>query len=143
MSFTMRLARPKDGERISGLLESFREEFAHTGETVIPLPVSHEGPLLVLLAEKDSQLLGFLAVQRCHSLVRGSQFLLITDIYVSADHRRQGVATALMTESMALGRRLGCDSVSLIVEDINNATLATAARAGFAKHHDLLLTCRL
>lgn len=143
MALTIRLARSVDGERISNLITAFRGEFGHTGNIVVPLPSGHDGPLFVLLAEDAGEILGLLAAQRLHSLVRGSQFLLITDIYVFADRRRQGVATGLMNEALALGRRCGCDAVSLIVEDVNNATLATASRAGFTKHQDLLLTCRL
>ena len=143
MKPSVRLARPADGERVGALLDSFRREFNYAGETVVPLPAGHEGPLFVLLAEDGEQLLGLLAAQRCHSLVRGGQFLLITDIYVGATARRGGVAMALMNEALGLGRRLGCGAVSLIVEHVNNATLAMAARAGFIKHDDLLLTCRL
>lgn len=144
IQFSIRLAQATDGERIARLLNSFRQEFGYTTQATVPLPVDHAGPLYVLLAEqRPEELLGLAAVQRCHSLVRGTTFLLLTDIYVRRDFRKHGVATSLINEVMALGRREGCDGLSLIVNDINNAALAMASRAGFTKHNDLLLHCSL
>ena len=142
MSVSTRLARITDGARVGKLLDGLRKEMGYTGQASIPLPSGHDGPLFVILAERDDALLGMLSAQRCHNLVRGLQFLLVTDIYVSSAHRQKGVATDLMNASMALARRTGCESVSMVVSDINNAALATAARAGFVKNHDLLLTYR-
>ena len=138
MALNIRLARPTDGERVAGLLDSLRAEAGYTGETRIPLPADHAGPLFVLLAERDEDGVGLVSAQRCHSLVRGTQFLLVMDVYVVEASRRQGIALALLNEAMALGRRQGCDRVALLLADINNAAvLATAARAGFHRENDV------
>ncbi|MCA9670435.1 MAG: GNAT family N-acetyltransferase [Myxococcales bacterium] len=143
---TARLALATDGARISSLLEVFRRELGYTVETTVPLPISHVGPLYCVLAEdheRDDLVVGFLAAYRCHNMVRGVQYVLITDAYVRSEYRRRGVATLLMNEALALGRRLGCQRVSLIVDKNNEGMHATAARAGFTEHSDMLLSCEL
>ncbi len=138
-----RQAVATDAVRISTALDELRKEFRLTAQMAVQLPVDHNGPNFVLLAEDENQIVGLVGAHCCHSLVKGSTFLLITDIYVVDHARKRGVATLLMNEVNALGRRIHCDAVSLIVSEINNAALATASRAGFIKHNDLLLTYEL
>lgn len=140
LNIRIRLATAVDAPRVAGLLDVFRQEHGHTDQTSVPLPVDHSGPQYVLLAEVDElHTVGVASLQRCHNLVPGTTFLLLTDIYVLEDYRRHGVATALLNEAMALGRRVGCDGFTMIAREDDHPTLATAARAGFAKHRDLLL----
>jgi GNAT superfamily N-acetyltransferase len=138
-----RQAVATDAVRISAALDELRQEFGLTAQIAVPLPVDHNGPNFVLLAEEHNQIIGLVGAHRCHSLVKGSTFLLITDIYVVGPARKKGVATLLMNEVNALGRRIHCNAVSLIVSEVNNAALATASRAGYIKHNDMLLTYEL
>lgn len=145
-NISARLAQATDGARISALLDSLRAEAGYTAQAAVPLPISHVGPLYCVLAEDheiDDAVVGMLAAQRCHNMVRGDQYVLITDAYVRADYRRLGVATLLVNQALALGRRLGCQRVSLIVDTQNQAMVGTAARCGFTEHRDLLLSCEL
>lgn len=143
---TARLAQATDGARISALLQVFRTELGYTGDASVPLPISHIGPLYCVLAEdhdRDDLVVGMLAAHRCHNMVRGVQYVLVTDAYVRSEYRRRGVATLLMNEALALGRRLGCKRVSVIVNRTNDGMLGTAARAGFREESDMLLSCEL
>ena len=136
---SIRWATAVDGQRISALLAAFRSELGYAADAVAPLPVSHEGPLHVALAERARAAVGLAAAHRCHALVRGTRFMLVTDIYVLAAHRRRGIATRLLNEVIALARRYGCADVVLSVEGGNEATVASAMRTGFVQHSDLLL----
>ena len=144
LEITTRLALASDAERMARLLDTFRHEQGHSAQTSIPLPIDGQGPLYVVVAEVSTRhFVGIASLQRCHSLVHGSTFLLLTDIYVLDEYRRHGVATALLSESMALGRRIGCQRFSMIVRENDEPTLATAARTGFIKHPHLLLDLNL
>ena len=143
LDIRIRLATAADAERIASLLKTFRSELGHTGQSAVPLPVNQDGPQYVLLAEVGDHAVGVASLQRCHHLVRGTTFLLLTDIYVLGEYRRHGVATSLLTESIALGRRIGCADFTMIAREDDKPTLATAARAGFVKHPDLLLDLTL
>ncbi|MCC6750690.1 MAG: GNAT family N-acetyltransferase [Deltaproteobacteria bacterium] len=134
-----RLAVAADGARIGRVLDALRAEFGYTAQATVPLPVDANGPLYVVLAELDDEPAGLIAAEHCYSLVRGTSFLLLSDIYVLDGYRRRGVAARMIHEVAALGRRLGCQRVSLILDHINNAALATVSRAGFTKLHDILL----
>lgn len=138
-----RLATASDGARLSRVVSTFREEIHQVPQVSAPLPVSVDGPNFVLLAEIDERIVGILAVNRPHSIVRGTNFLLLTDIYVVPEERHKGVATVLLNEANALARRLGCNSVNLMIAESNTGVVATALRTGFVKCSDLLLTCNL
>jgi GNAT superfamily N-acetyltransferase len=144
LDIRIRLATAADAERIAQLLDTFRRELGQTAQASVPLPVHQDGPQYVLLCEvsganHESHPVGVASLQRCHHLVRGTNFLLLTDIYVQEDYRRHGVATSLLSECIALGRRQGCAALTMIARDHDKPMLATAARAGFVKHPDLLL----
>lgn len=135
----IRQAKAGDGGRVGKMLDTFRREMGIDVSVAVPLPVSHDGPLFAMIAEEDDEICGLLTAQRCVNLVRGVHFMLITDIFVDQAHRRQGVALGLINETVALARRIGCVSVSLIVAESDEAVLKTAARAGFAAHEKNLL----
>lgn len=143
LDIRIRQASASDAPRIAKLLDTFRDEQGHLQQASVPLPVGHQGPQYVLLALVNEVAVGVASLQRCHHLVRGATFLLLTDIYVLEEYRRHGVATALLNEAMAIGRREECQSFSMIVRDDDEPTLATAARAGFQRHQDLLLDLML
>lgn len=136
-----RLATTEDMTLIEGLLSAYREELAAPApDPIVFGDLGEEGPLFLLVAQQGEELVGVLAAHRCHDLRRSSPFLLLTDIYVRGPYRRQGVASALMKRVEGLARSLGCGEMSLIVAHINNAALITAARAGFHKHDEILIT---
>lgn len=143
LEIRIRQASASDAPRVAKLLNTFRDEHGHAQQASIPLPVDHQGPQYVLVALIKDVAVGVASLQRCHHLVRGATFLLLTDIYVLEEYRRHGVATTLLNEAMALGRREDCQNFSMIVRDDDEPTLATAARAGFQRHQDLLLDLML
>lgn len=94
----------------------------------------------MLIAERGQETAGMLAVQRCHNLAQGTTFLLLSDLYVAPDHRKHHVAAALTCAAKALAERVGCSALRLMVPDFNVAALTAAARAGFTRPDELLLS---
>jgi len=142
---TTRLARAADAPQIDRLLSAYRAEVDAPQRAPVELDLSGEGPLFLLVGERHphgepGDLVGMLAAHRCFNFMDDAPFLLLTDIYVEAEHRRGGVADALLQMAEALAIELECCSMSIIVAHINDAALTTAARAGFYKHDELLIS---
>jgi ribosomal protein S18 acetylase RimI-like enzyme len=141
---TTRQAQLADKMRVEALMEEYRQETG-TGAAA-PAPESFlksEGPRYLVVAELGDQMVGFVAGHRCHNFMRGTDFMMLTDIYVLPKHRRRKAGQSLIAAMKEIGRQRGCEGMSLIINDINNAALVTAARSGFSKHNDLLLTLSL
>ncbi len=102
LDIRIRLATATDAERIAQLLDRFRRELGREAQASVPLPVHQDGPQYVLLCEvcgaepEQAHAVGVASLQRCHHLVRGNNFLLLTDIYVLEEYRRHGVAVAAL-----------------------------------------------
>ena len=62
-------------------------------------------------------------------------WLGITAVTVSEEHRRRGVGTHLMREIVRWGAGRGAESVYLQVDEANIAALAMYRRLGFTRHH--------
>lgn len=135
-----RVAQASDRALVERLLASFRAEYGHAPAGPVPLPKPGEELLYVLIAELDDKPAGMIAAQRCQELVQGTTFLLLSDLYVLPEARRNRVASALMAAARGLAERSGCRTLRLMVPDFNLAALTTVARAGFTRANELLLT---
>lgn len=151
VAVTTRLARTTDAPQVDNLLAAYRAEVEAPQRKSVELDLSGEGPLFLLVAERHAlgepgepgepgELVGMLAAHRCFNFMQDAPFLLLTDIYVEAAQRRSGVAGALLQMAEVLAIELECASMSIIVAHINDAALTTAARAGFYKHDELLIS---
>ena len=119
---TIRRAKPSDRSAVVALCEAsvgpddyvpdFLEDFLATG--------------IVLLAEDDGGVVG-MAVY--HDVPDGSAWLHAARTH--PDHRRQGVATALMTECEAIARRRHRNAMRLWASASNVASVQANLRYGF------------
>jgi GNAT superfamily N-acetyltransferase len=137
---TTRIAQAADRARVERLLGRSRAELGYQASEPLPFGKPGEELLYVLLAEVGEEAVGMLSAQRCHLLARGASFLLLGDLYVHPDHRRRGVARALMSAAKELAARMRCGELRLMVPDFNVAALTTVARAGFTRPNELLLS---
>jgi ribosomal protein S18 acetylase RimI-like enzyme len=65
----------------------------------------------------------------------GADWVGITDVWVSADHRRRGLAVAMMAELLEWGAELGATTAYVQTRGDNPAALALYERLGFQTHH--------
>ena len=84
------------------------------------------GKGIFLVAEQDGKTAGYVGCQTV--LDEG----YITNVAVSPDFRRQGIARALITELLAQAKAAGLSFVTLEVRESNAPAIALYAGAGFA-----------
>jgi aminoglycoside 3-N-acetyltransferase I len=82
-----------------------------------------EPGFLLLLAESDDATVGYLYGQLLDRL-DGIRMLLIYDVTVAAEHRREGIGTALMRSAFSHGRTEGAASCWLVADEGNAAARA-------------------
>jgi len=86
---------------------------------------------LVLLAFDGRQTVGLAVCFQGFSTFRARCLLNVHDLAVRPGYRRRGVATALLTEVEAEGRRRDCCKLTLEVRDDNPAAEALYRKLGF------------
>lgn len=70
----------------------------------------------------------------CRGLYGGSDaYLVIEDVVVAPEHRRQGVATALLGELERFAREHSCNQMILLTETCRSDAAALYRSAGFAE----------
>ena len=67
--------------------------------------------------------------------VLSGDWLLLESVVVEADHRRRGLATAVLAELLDWGASLGATTALLHVEVVNTGAIALYERHGFVTHH--------
>lgn len=135
---TTRLATPADRAGVERLVARYREEFGHADRGAA-CPALGEGSVSVVLAEVGGEIAGMISAHRCYAFGLSEDYLLLSDIYVTPEHRRQKAASALMDGVKALAQQLGVNAMRLFVQDINEPALITAARSGFTRSRELVL----
>jgi GNAT superfamily N-acetyltransferase len=100
---------------------------------------SHDGRVMV--ADSDGEILGFVCVvatTRGDSPDDPATFAWVHDIFVRPEHRRQGVATALMAEAESFVRSRGARELRLGVLDRNADARALYRGLGFRDYMRVL-----
>lgn len=69
--------------------------------------------------------------------------LWINEVAVAPSHRRRGIATAIMNERFAFGRRLGCGEAWVLTEYDNDAALRLYETIGGEKQEQVMFSFRL
>ncbi|GAA5124391.1 GNAT family N-acetyltransferase [Alloalcanivorax gelatiniphagus] len=67
--------------------------------------------------------------------VVSGDWLLVEGLLVEPDHRRRGLATALLAEVLDWGASRGATTAMLHVETVNTGAIALYERHGFVTHH--------
>jgi aminoglycoside 3-N-acetyltransferase I len=112
-------------DRYLALLRACGDEAAPSAET---LANEH---FWLLLAEVNREPAGALAAVVVPKLDARRGFFFIDELIVAPAHRRQGVATALLTAAEDAARALGLAGVRLLVRPENAVARALYARAGY------------
>ena len=132
------LDRPGDAAAVLALLDAYAADPMGSGE---PLPRDARNRLvpalrqvpghLVLLAFAGQHAVGLAVCFQGFSTFRARPLLNIHDLAVLPDHRRRGVATALLAAVEAQALRRGCCKLTLEVREDNPAAESLYRRLGF------------
>ncbi len=85
----------------------------------------------VLVANSGRALVAYAALARVPKLDPRRGYILIDELYVLSEHRRNGIASSLVESAAQLAGSLGYKAVRLLVEPENEAAVALYRRQGF------------
>lgn len=121
----VRPATPDDAATVGTLHDAL---FPNTHTTGAALVTTVDPTKLRLVAERDGQLLGYIAVER---EADGSGY--IDFLGVDPAHQRQGIGAQLVRAGVAVLVGLGCDRFALTVRESNAGARALYASLGFVE----------
>src|SRR5919204_7068333 len=102
-TLTIRQATPDDAPELARLLDLF-DHMGATPEQVAARMLACQNVLTTFIGEMDRQPVGFACLRLVPHLQGDAPYAELTDIYVDAAVRRQGVARALIAQVEAVGR---------------------------------------
>src|SRR3954471_15413052 len=103
---TVHQATPDDATEVARLLDLF-DGMGATPEQVAARMLACQNVLTTFIGERDGQPLGFACLRLVPHLQGDEPYAELTDIYVDALFRRQGVACALIAHVEAVARAAG------------------------------------
>ncbi len=137
MYSTRAMSKPTAPEldALAGIFDAYR---VHYGEPVDARRARawladelENGRLDVVVAEHGDGLVGFATSVRIPASLRLGHWWQIRDLYVLPEHRRRGIARALLDEVRSAAEAAGALRLGLQTEDDNDAALALYGRAGY------------
>jgi len=128
---TVREATPEDAAGLARMLDLF-DTMGATPDQVAARMLTCQNVLTTFIGELDGQPVGFACLRLIPHLQGNEPYAELTDIYVDAPFRRQGVARALIAHVEAAARAAGAGGL-VIITDFDNAGAQAAYRAsGYA-----------
>ena len=118
MSVQVRQATVHDLDTLVPLFDGYRQFYGRPSDqegarTFLRARFAHHESVILLALDAEGAGLGFTQLYPLFSSVRMVRTYLLNDMFVSAQARRQGVASALLREAAAHARALGGASLSL------------------------------
>jgi aminoglycoside 3-N-acetyltransferase I len=147
-SQTFRQLRPGDAALFRALLTMFGEAFSDTESYMRAQPDdTYIGKLLAgdafiaLVALQEGTVVGGLAAYELKKFEQERSEIYIYDLAVREEHRRQGIATALIAELRAIARRRGAYVIYVQADYIDPPAIALYTKLGTREdvlHFDIL-----
>lgn len=97
------------------------------------------GDSVLLGAFTDGELVGFMQLYPSFTSVGMAPLWILNDLYVTADARRSGVATALMNAARDHARATGARRVVLATEKSNTSAQRLYERLGYRREEDFFV----
>ena len=130
-TLTIHQATPDDAAELARMLNLF-DHMGATPEQVAARMLACQNVLTTVIGELDGRPVGFACLRFIPHLQGDEPYAELTDIYVDAPFRRQGVARALIAHVEATARAAGAGTL-VIITGFDNAGAQAAYRAsGYA-----------
>src|SRR5215213_1523542 len=130
-TITVREATPDDATELARMLDLF-DHIGATPEQVAARMLACESVLTTYLGELDGQPVGFACLRLIPHLQGDEPYAELTDIYVDAPFRRQGVARPLIAHVEAAARVAGAGALVIITGFDNDGAQAAYRASGYA-----------
>ncbi len=130
-TITVRQATADDATALARMLDLF-DHMRATPEQVAARMRACQSVLTTFLGEVDGQPVGFACLRLVPHLQGDEPYAELTDIYVDAPFRRQGVARALIAQVEAAARAAGASEVVIITGFDNQRAQAAYRATGYA-----------
>ena len=132
---TTRLATLADLDALAPLFDGYRRFYGQPADRSRAAAFLRErmerAESVVLLAERDGEVVGFTQLYPLFSSVRTARLWLLNDLYVAAHARRGGVARALLDAAARFAREDGACGITLETTPDNAAAQALYRAAGW------------
>jgi ribosomal protein S18 acetylase RimI-like enzyme len=109
-------------------------EFTHLSTTAAQIRqrlARSQGVEHPIVAELNGHVVGFASLRLVNYLGEDAPYAEISELFVSAPYRRQGIARALMTELEGRARAAGASSIAVLTATDNDAAVALYRAMGF------------
>jgi GNAT superfamily N-acetyltransferase len=126
-TITVRRATPDDATALARMLDLF-DRMGATPAQVAARMLACRDVLTTFVGELDGQPVGFACLRLVPHLQGDEPYAELTDVYVDAPVRRQGVARALIGQVEAAARAAGAREV-VIITGVDNEGARAAYRA--------------
>ncbi len=130
-TITVRRATPDDATELARMLDLF-DGMGATPAQVAARMRACQGVLTTFIGEIDGQPVGFACLRLVPHLQGDEPYAELTDIYVDAPFRRQGVARVLAAQVEAAARAAGASEVVIITGFDNEGAQAAYRASGYA-----------
>lgn len=127
------LVQPSDLPAIGRLHEHFWGSASDVAAMTRTLAALSADPNHVLLAARiNGECIGTATGVVCHGLYGGyDTYMVVEDMVVDPAHRRQGVASALLSRLESIARERGCNQVILLTESVRSDAVSLYQANGF------------
>jgi ribosomal protein S18 acetylase RimI-like enzyme len=130
-TLTVHQATPDDATELAHMLDLF-DHMGATPEQVAARMLVCQNVLTTFIGELDGQVVGFACLRLIPHLQGDEPYAELTDIYVDAPFRRQGVARALIARVEAAARAAGAGGLVIITDFDNESAQAAYRASGYA-----------
>ena len=127
---TIHRATPDDATELARLLDLF-DHMGATPEQVAARMLACQNVLTTFIGVLDGQPAGFACLRLIPHLQGDEPYAELTDIYVDAPFRRQGVARALIAHVEAVARVAGAGGLVIITGFDNESAQAAYRASGY------------
>src|SRR5262249_6588671 len=127
---TVRQATPEDATELARMLDLF-DRLGATPEQVGARMQACQNVLTTFIGELDGQPVGFACLRLIPHLQGDEPYAELTDIYVDAPFRRQGVARALIARGEVAGRGGGAGGLGSFTGFDNESAQAAYRASGY------------